>query len=126
MGLSKGDVDEMVSRLIGEDILNEERFCIQFAGSHFRQKKWGKVKIVYALRQRRVSEPNIKKALREIEDADYQVTLKKTALTKWNSLKAEQYINRQAKTTAYLLQKGYEAPMVRAAINGIREEKSKT
>ena len=126
MGLSAGDVDEMLSRLIGEDILNEERFCIQFAGGHFRQKKWGKVKIIHALRQRRVSEPNIKKALREIEDADYLVTLKKAARTKWNSLKAEQHINRQAKTTAYLLQKGYEAPMIREVIKSIREEKKKT
>ena len=125
MGLSKADVDEMLSRLIGEDILNEERFCIQFAGSHFRQKKWGRVKIVHALRQKRVSEPNIKKALREIADDDYMVTLQKTALTKWDLLKNEQYINRQAKTTAYLLQKGYEAPMIREVINRIREEKNK-
>jgi len=125
MGLSKADVDEMLSRLIGEDILNEERFCVQFAGSHFRQKKWGKVKIIHALKQKRVSEPNIKKALREIEDADYQVTLRKTAQTKWNLLKNEQYISRQAKTTAYLLQKGYEAPMIREVIRHIREEKNK-
>ncbi len=125
MGLSKSDVDEMLSRLISEDIVNEERFCIQFAGSHFRLKKWGRVKIIYALRQKRVSEPNIKKALREIEDADYMVTLRKTALAKWNLLKKEQYVNRQAKTTAYLLQKGYEAPMIREVINSIREEKNK-
>ena len=99
-------------------------FCSQVVT--FRQKKWGKVKIIHALRQRRVSEPNIKKGLQEIEDTDYLVTLGKAARTKWNSLKAEQYINRQAKTTAYLLQKGYEAPMIRKAINSIREEKSKT
>ncbi len=126
MGLSARDVDEMLSRLISEDILNEERFSIHFAGSHFRQKKWDKVKIVHALRQKRVSEPNIKKALREIEDSDYLANLKKAAQTKWNSLTEEQYINRQVKTTAFLLQKGYEAPMIREAIKSIREEKKST
>ena len=120
MGLPKTEVDQLVVRLIEEDFLNEERYSIQFAGSHFRVKKWGKKKIEYALRQKRISEPNIKRAIKEIESADYEQTLQKLAIKKWEILVKEAPVSRQAKTTAFLLQKGYEAQKVQQAIARIR------
>lgn len=110
----------MVSTLIEDGYLNEERFAIQFAGGHFRQKKWGKVKIVYELRQKRVSEANIKKALKELQGADYAGSLQKLAIARWESLKGEQYLNRQAKTIAYLARKGYEMTLILESIKKIR------
>lgn len=123
MGLAKKDVETLLSRLIEEDYLNEERFAILFAGGHFRQKKWGKAKIVYVLRQKRVSEQNIKRGLKEIVEEDYLSSLQKLATAKWKSLKGEQYINREAKTNAYLLQKGYERPAVQDIIRKIKAGK---
>jgi regulatory protein len=120
MKLAKKDVEMLISRLIEENYLNEERYAIEFAGGHFRQKNWGKQKIVYALRQKRVSEPIIKRALKEIDGDDYLASLQKLALTKWKALKGEQYLTRQAKTSAYLLQKGYEGPAIQQVISAIR------
>ncbi len=120
MGLSSKDVDVLLVKLIEEGYLSEERFAIQFAGGHFRQKKWGKVKIVYELRQKRVSEANIKKALEGLKGEDYQGTLQKLAKAKWESLKGEQYLNRQAKTIAYLARKGYEMPGIQETIKKLR------
>lgn len=121
-GLRKTDVETLLSRLIEEDLLNEERFARQFAGGHFRLKKWGKQKIVHALRLKRVSEYNIRKALREIEDSDYQKLLAKLASAKWAALKNNQYIIRETKTRNYLLQKGFEPQMVQAALKSLRHE----
>ena len=120
MKLAPKDVDALLSRLIEENYLNEERFAIQYAGGHFRQKKWGKVKIVYELRQKRVSEMVIKKALKALQGEDYAGMLEKLAMAKWKSLKSEQYLNRQAKTIAYLARKGYEMPMITEVIKKIR------
>lgn len=120
MGLVKKDVEILLSRLIEEDYLNEERFAILFAGGHFRQKQWGKTKIIYALRQKRVSEQNIRKAMKEIPADDYSAALRKLAETKWNSLKGEQYITRQAKTAAFLAQRGYEAGPISQVIAAVR------
>src|SRR4051812_22565633 len=66
MGLHKKDVETLICRLIDEGLLNEERFARMFAGGHFRQKKWGKTKIIHALRQKKLGETLIKIALREI------------------------------------------------------------
>lgn len=119
-GLSKTDVEALISRLIEEDYLNEARFATQFAGGHFRIKKWGRVKIVYALRQKRVSPVNIKSALKEIDEENYKAILMKLAEAKWKLLKHEQYLNRQAKTSQYLMNKGYEPTLVQETIQQIR------
>jgi len=120
MGLSQKEADALLSRLVEEGCLDEERFAVQFAVGHFRQKKWGKQKILFALKQKRVSEIIIKRALQEIDGEDYVASLQKLALAKWKSLKGEHYLPRQAKTMAYLQQKGYEGPAVREVISGLR------
>lgn len=120
-GLSKADVDTLISRLIEEDYLNEARFAAQFAGGHFRIKKWGRVKIIYALKQKRVSPVNIKYALKEIDEVNYKAILMRLAETKWKLLKQEQYLNRQAKTSQYLINKGYEPALVHEAIQQMKK-----
>lgn len=121
-GLHKTDVEPILSKLIEENYLNEERFAILFAGGHFRTKKWGRVKINAALQQKKVSSYNIRKGLKEIEEADYRKCLLQLATTKWKSLKNEQWLSRMAKTTNYLLQKGYEANLIQHAISEIRSK----
>lgn len=118
--LPKKEAEALLARLIEEDYLNEERFAIQFAGGHFRQKKWGRLKIVFALRQKKVSEANIKKALKEMAGEDYSGSLQQLALKRWVSLCKESPLSRQAKTMAYLVQKGYERPLVQAEINRLK------
>ena len=123
MGLAPKQVEMLICRLIEEGLLNEQRFAKMYAGGHFRQKKWGKLKIIQALRLKKVSEPVIKKALNEIETVDYAASLQKLAAAKWASLKGQPYITRQAKTFTYLQQKGYEAAVVREAILAVRDAK---
>ncbi|WP_037351753.1 regulatory protein RecX [Sediminibacterium salmoneum] len=118
--LNKATVEQLLSRLIEEDYLNEERYAKAFVGGHFRQKQWGKIKIAYALKQKRVSEYNIRKAMSEIPDEDYLLLAEKLIKTKWNSLKKDQYIHRVVKTKAFLQQRGFEPALVQSIIQQIR------
>lgn len=117
-GLYKQQVEEALSQLIEEDYLNEERFAIQFAGGKFRMKQWGRNKIKYELKQKQVGDYCIRKALKQIPEEDYQQTLEKLAAKKWISIKKDESnkYTRLAKITDYLLQKGYETEIVRAAV----------
>lgn len=121
-GLHKTDIELLLSTLIEEDYLNEERYATLFAGGHFRTKKWGRIKINAALQQKRVSAYNIRKGLMVIEEAAYRKCLLQLASAKWKSVKSEQWINRMAKTTNYLLQKGYESDLIQATITQIRSK----
>lgn len=114
LGLRKTDVEELTSRLIEEDYLNEERFAGLFAGGKFRQKQWGKRKIMSELKLKRVSDFCIKKSLKEINEKDYLKTLDKLAKKRWDSIKGKgvnQFV-KMAKTRDYLLLKGYESELI--------------
>ncbi|MBS1597142.1 MAG: RecX family transcriptional regulator [Bacteroidetes bacterium] len=117
-GLWKKDVEEILSQLIQESYLNEERFAIQFTGGKFRMKQWGKVKIQYELRQKKISEYCIKKAMKEIDEETYHQTFKKLASKKMTELKSEKNIFiKKRKLQDYLLNKGYEVTLVNQFIH---------
>jgi len=117
-GLYKQEVETLLSRLIEENYLNEERFAISFAGGRFRIKHWGKVKIRYELKQKRVSEYCIKKALNEIDTDEYRLTLNKLFDSKVRLLNKEKnkYVLQQ-KVRTFLTNKGYESGVITELIH---------
>lgn len=112
-GLYKNKVEEYIIQLIEENYVNEQRFAEQFAGGRFRIKQWGKNKIVYELRQKKISEYCIKKALESIQEADYLKTLQQLFQKKWNSItKNTSTLLRKQKIISYLLQRGFEYELI--------------
>jgi regulatory protein len=122
LGVRRAEHDEIISSLIEEDYLNEERFAKAFVGGKFRMKDWGRKKIYYALKEKQVSEYNIKKAMKEIDDEEYKKILKELAEKKYELLKGEQYLVRKKKTMDYLMQKGYEMDLVNKAIAALTDQ----
>lgn len=118
-GLYTSAVEEIIVNLIEHDYLNEERFARVYAGGKFRMKKWGRIKITYALKQKGVSAANIKVGLKELEESAYAATLSKLLHEKWQSLTGENNIMKRAKTQAYLLQKGYENNLILEALSQV-------
>ncbi len=119
-GLNKNDVDELLSELISENYLNEERFTILFAGGKFRIKQWGRVKIKYALKQKQVSDYCIRKALAAIDENDYDKTLDKLFKQKLKTLKSEKNIYiKKRKLLDHLMQKGFEKDLVTKRIASV-------
>lgn len=120
LGMNKKEVDELLSELISENYLNEERFAIQFAGGKFRIKQWGCVKIKYALKQKQVSEYCIKKALKTIDERDYIKTAEKLFEQKLKTLRSEKNIFiKKRKLQDHLLQKGFETSIINNLIKSL-------
>jgi regulatory protein len=111
-GLHKPDVEQIISKLIGENFLSEERFAIAFAGGKFRIKKWGKIKIKAELRHRKVSDFCINKALKQINDTDYFSTLEKIISQKSKLLKEPNKIKKRNKLIQFAAGKGYERDLI--------------
>lgn len=112
-GLYKDQVEELISKLIQENFLNEERYAIAYAGGKFRAKDWGKNKIKYGLKQHQVSDYCIKKALKTIDEEEYVKTLQKLYAAKEKTLKSEKNIFiKKKKIQQYLMQKGYEVSLI--------------
>jgi regulatory protein len=117
-GLHRDEVDQLISSLIEDGYLDEERFAVQFAGGKFRMKHWGKRRIESELRARNVSAYCIRKALAQIPEDDYLIALQKLALEKQESLSGETAFMIRGKTTAYLIQKGYEPEIINRVLKG--------
>lgn len=115
LGLHKTQVEDALATLIDEDYLNEERFAINYAGGHFRMKQWGKVRIRYELKQKKISDHCIRKALAAIDEDAYAGTLVRLSQEKWEALRAEEnLLVRKRKWQSWLLQKGYEIERIAA------------
>ncbi|MDP5139571.1 MAG: RecX family transcriptional regulator [Spirosomaceae bacterium] len=107
------DAEEIITELILENFLNEERFAKVFAGSKFRVKKWGRRKIIFELKKRRLSDYCIKAGMNEIDDEAYYETL--TALIekkKHDYRKEENEYKLNQKIAQFAVGKGYESNLI--------------
>ena len=66
-GLASDDVDLLISQLITDGYLNEERFAKTFAGGKFRIKGWGRIKIIHELEAKGLTKNCILIGLKEID-----------------------------------------------------------
>lgn len=115
-GLNSSDADELLSYLIIEGFLNEERFAKLFAGGKFRIKHWGRIKIVHALEAKGISKKCIQIGLKEIEEADYQLTLEKLITEKLEQAETEDRFVTRNKISQSVIQKGFEPELVWKAL----------
>jgi regulatory protein len=117
--LKQDDVEEILSRLIVENFINEERFAKTYAGSKFRQKKWGRLKILRALKEKGLSEYCIKKGMAEIEGSEYGKTLDELIENRGKKETEKNIYKRKHKLAQYLIGKGYEPEEVWEKINNL-------
>jgi regulatory protein len=123
-GLNSTDVNAILSGLIADNFLNEERFALAIASGKFRIKGWGKAKIKMALKQKRVSDYCIKVALKSIPDDEYFTTLLKVAARKNKDIKEKDEYKRKYKLTAYLMSRGFERDLIQEAIQQILDHEA--
>jgi regulatory protein len=117
-GVEGDEADEIIVYLIEDNYLNEGRFAKIFAGSKFRVKNWGRQKILYELKARKLSDHSIREALTEIEDEDYIEKLKTLIEKKKHELRTEkQPMMLKQKLARYAMSKGFEGDLVWDIIN---------
>lgn len=111
-GLYASEVDEILSQLITEGFLNEERFAKAFAGGKFRIKKWGRVKIQNELEMLGLTPRCIQRGLGEIDDRDYRKTLSQLLEKKFEEVNEPNAFKKRDKVARYAIGKGYEPELV--------------
>lgn len=113
--LDAEEVETVVSRLIEDDFLNEERFAVAWAGGKFRMLQWGRVRIRYELKRKGLGEYNIRKGLAAIDEEEYISTLERLARARWETERrgaGHEGLKRQ-RLAAFLVRKGYEPDLIR-------------
>ncbi len=105
------DAEQVVSRLLSEKYVDEERFARFYAKDKHRFSKWGKKKIEMQLKAKGIDKQFIDSALEEIDDCDYEEQLKDLVLKKLKSTKAKNAYDMKGKLVRFALGKGFEGEL---------------
>lgn len=111
-GLYSDEVEDVLTDLIVEGFINEERFAKQYVGSKFRMKKWGRNKILQGLKQHDISAYCVKAGLKEIDDEEYIEVLEEL-IRKKSAFKSESDLfKKRSKIAQHAIYKGFEPELV--------------
>lgn len=117
LGMWEEAVENIIVKLIEDNFLNEERFATSFARGKFTIKKWGRVKIRQELKQKRVGDYCLKKAMLQIDETEYLATLKRLMEIKRKLIKEKSPVKLNYKLMNYALSKGYEKDLIFDVLN---------
>jgi regulatory protein len=124
-GVYGADAERLISTLIEDEFLNEERYACSYARGHFRMRQWGRARITYELKQKGISTYCIQKAMKEIPEDSYLETLQSLMKKKAETLSnLEKNYDKRQKIAAFLIQKGYEFPLVQQELGQFLNESS--
>jgi len=113
------EIEPIISQLIGEGFLNEARFAEHFAVSKLRQKGWGLRKIEAALKQKRVSEPCIRAALKSIDQDEQAGRLRELVAKRWAKEREPDAFRKRQRVMAYFLRRGFAMDEVETALRDL-------
>lgn len=106
-GIPETDHDTILESLIFNKFIDEKRYSEAFARDKFRFNKWGKVKIVQMLLQKKISREAVEYAIETIDSENYIETLTELLQAKKRSLKGDEKYKLKGKLYRYALGKGF-------------------
>lgn len=112
LGLNHNEITEILVHLTTSGFLNEERYARAFVRGKYRQKSWGRKKIIYHLSAKGINKQLIEIALNEIPKDEYSQTIQELIRQKDQSLKHKDKKQRILSLNRYLIQKGFELDLI--------------
>jgi len=115
------ETEKIISQLVKENFINEERYASAFVRDKFRYNKWGRVKISAALRQKKIPSDIISGALESLDEQAYREALVKIISDHRRTVKAKNQYDLKGKLLRYGLSKGFEGHLLYDILNESEE-----
>lgn len=123
LGVFGTHMDTIISHLIEQNYLNETRFAEQFIHGKFNIKKWGKRRLIRELKQRNISDWNIKNAMKEISDKAYWDCGQVLAEKIWNAHQYRPLAVKKKKVWNAMHYRGWETDLIMENILRLEHQK---
>jgi regulatory protein len=115
--LSLEQQDQLISDLIANRFLDEERFAEAFVSGKFRIKKWGRIKIRTHLKSKFISNYSLNKAISSIDDDAYFQTLVDVLEKKERLLASKLSVwDKKVKLIRFASSRGFEQDLILEAL----------
>ncbi|MBQ4230249.1 MAG: RecX family transcriptional regulator [Salinivirgaceae bacterium] len=111
------DIQRVIESLVAERFVDNLRFATAYVRDKTRFNHWGRVKTTLMLRQKHIDKQVINEAFNELPESDYQRAFEAERDKKLRQLRALKPFERNRKTAAYLIQKGFEPDFVFKNLN---------
>ena len=115
-GLSAEESEPVVKKLADEKYIDDERFARAFVKDKFRFNHWGKQKIEYMLRAKKINTEILELAFEEIEDEGYADELLKLLTDKAKTIKAKDIYDKRNKLMRFAMGRGFESGKIYTAL----------
>lgn len=116
--------DNIISKLIEEGYLNEERYTRSFIRGKFKINKWGKNKIKVELKRKHIPPMLIQSCMSEIDENDYASAIFDLVEKKISNTKNLENKNLRFELKNYIIAKGYEPEVVSESIDNYFKNKN--
>lgn len=116
-GVQSPDIQRVIDSLVAERFVDNLRFATAYVRDKTRFNHWGRVKTTLMLRQKHIDKQVINEAFNELLESDYQRAFEAERDKKLRQLRALKPFERNRKTAAYLIQKGFEPDFVFKNLN---------
>ncbi len=114
----------ILEKLLDDNFVDELRYSKSFVRDKFRLNEWGRIKLEYALRQKKINEKVIQDALAEIDETTYHDLVVELLRKKSKTLKDKDINIIKAKLIRFVQSKGFEYNVIRQAFQTISKEDS--
>lgn len=115
-GLPREEWEPVIEKLIAEKYIDDERFARAYVKDKFRFNHWGKQKIEYMLRTKKISQEILELAFEEIEDEGYADELLKLLADKAKTIKVKDQYDKRNKLMRFAMGRGFESGKIYAAL----------
>lgn len=109
---TSAEKEEILTYLIENNFINEERFAQSFVRGKHNYKFWGKNRIINELKFRNISSKIIEIALKEIPETTYLSNFHALAEKHWSNITERKGQKKNKKFVDFLLRKGYETSLI--------------
>jgi regulatory protein len=116
-GINNPDADNVISKLIRENFINDKRYAEAFVKDKYHHNKWGKVKITAQLRAKRIGAEYIESALATLDEDKYRQTIRDILASHRKFIKAKNQFDLKGKLLRFGLSKGFESHLLYDILN---------
>ena len=97
--------------------IDEARYCRAFVNDKLRFNRWGRIKIIAALRDKHLPQEHISEAIESIDDEKYIEILKEVIAIKRRELKGKDDFATRQKLIRHAASRGFEPSTIMRLIN---------
>lgn len=118
-GVTEADSRTIIDRLVQERFIDEQRYAVAFVKDKFRFSGWGRIKMRYALQQKRIDGSDIDHALATLDEEQYNDRLLELLQAKSRSIRDDDPEARRAKLFRFAASRGFEPSLIFNALKQV-------